>query len=212
MVARRFGQALVVLSLSFLAACASTPRLERYVAMPAGSTYVTSNRDSGSYGNGPSEVSGQIVQRDWQGQTLIGFQSAQGTLLVLPTGGFVGLLAADGNPTVSWSPPLHWEFPIEVGKGWTKQYKVKFHAQNREVPFETKQVVEAYEDVKVPAGTFKTFRIRTSDTLGNENVQWFAPDIGLFVKANLRRTDRHAQGAGTRASELKAVNVKRSSY
>lgn len=73
-------------------------------------------------------------------------------------------------------------------------------------------MVEAYEDVKLPAGTSKTFRVRTSDTLGNENVQWFAPELGLFVKTTMRRTDKHAQGVGTRDAELTAINVKKANY
>jgi len=119
------------------------------------------------------------------------------------------VLAPDGKMAISWEPATVWDFPLTVGKSWTKQYKATFRAQNREVPFETKQVVEAYEDVVVPAGTFKAFRVRSSDTLGNENVHWFAPEVGIFVKTSLRRTDKNALGTGTRETELQTL--KRSS-
>lgn len=44
-------------------------------------------------------------------------------------------------------------------------------------------VVAAYENVVVPAGTFKAFKLTSSDTLGNENVTWFSPQLGLFIRA-----------------------------
>ena len=201
--------ALVALA-ALLSACAAMPG-ERYVAPPAGMTYTSEYRDSGSYGAGRSDVSGLVVARDWNGTSVTGFQTAQNTLLMMPNGAFIGMVAPDGKMISSWEPYAVWEFPLQVGKSWTKQYKMKLHAQNREVPFETRQNVEAYEDVVVPAGTFKAFRVRTSDTLGNENVQWFAPEVGMFVKATLRRTDQSPQGAGVRESEMKTLSLKRAS-
>jgi len=61
----------------------------------------------------------------------------------------------------------------------------------------------------VPAGTFKAFRVRSTDTLGNDNVVWFAPQLGIFVKQNLRRTDQSAQGAGTRDIELVSQTIRK---
>ena len=195
---------------ALLSGCAAMSPGERYVPPPAGSTYTSEFRDTGSYGNSRSDVSGQIVAHDWNGTMATGFQGAQSTLIVLPTGAFAAVVARDGKPMTSWDPPAVWEFPLQVGKAWTKQYKFKIHAQNSEMQFETRQVVEAYEEVKVPAGTFKAFRVRSSDTLGNENVQWLAPELGMFVKTVLRRTDKAPQGAGTRETELKAISLKRS--
>ena len=69
--------------------------------------------------------------------------------------------------------------------------------------------VEAYEDVTVPAGTFKAFKVRTTDTMGNDNVVWFSPELGIFVKQNNRRTAQHAQGPGTRDIELVSQSIRR---
>lgn len=205
MLARTLGHAAAILSLAVLAACATAPRLERYTAMPAGSTYTQVNLDTGSFGNGRSEVSGTIVAREWQGQQVVGFQGPQGMLVLKPSGEWLAQLAADGRTMVSWDPPLNWEYPIEVGKSWTKQYTVRLHAQNRTVPYESRQTVEAYEEVTVPAGTFKAFKVRTVTTLGDDNVIWFSPEHGMFVKAMLRRTDKHMQGPGTREQVLTSV-------
>jgi hypothetical protein len=187
-----------------LSACAAVTPGERYVPPPIGMTYTSQYSDSGSFGNGKSVVAGKVVASDWNGTPVIGFQGPQGALLMLPRGEFVAVTGPDGKPQITWDPPTVWDFPLVVGKSWSKQSKVKFHANNREVPFVATQAVEAYEDVMVPAGTFKAFRVRTSDTLGNENVQWFAPDVGMFVKTSMRRTDKNAQGAGTRETEMQS--------
>jgi hypothetical protein len=99
-----------------------------------------------------------------------------------------------------------WELPLEVGKKWTRKYSFTIHAANRTLAIEDAQVVEAYEDVSVPAGTFKAWRVRSTDNLGNENTQWYAPDLGVFVKQSLRRTAKNAAGAGTRDIELISYN------
>jgi hypothetical protein len=199
----RLQRALAPLSIAaLLSACAAVPAGDHYVPPPIGMTYTSQYQDTGSFGNGKSDVPGQVAARDWNGTPVIAFQGAQGALLMLPKGEFVAVTGPDGKPQISWDPPTVWEFPLVVGKTWKKQYKVTFHAQNREVPFEATQAVEAYEDIVVPAGTFKAFRVRTSDTLGNENVQWFAPDLGMFVKTSMHRTDKNALGAGTRDTEM----------
>jgi hypothetical protein len=201
-----FRRALAPLSLAaLLSACAAMSPGDHYVPPPVGTTYTSQYQDTGSFGKGTSSVPGQVVMRDWNGTPVIAFQGAQGALLMLPQGEFVAVTGADGKPQISWDPPTVWQFPLVVGNTWKKQYKVTFHAQNRTVPFEATQVVEAYEDIVVPAGTFKAFRVRSSDTLGNENVQWFAPDVGMFVKTSMHRTDKNALGAGTRDTEMQSL-------
>ncbi|HSI53435.1 MAG: hypothetical protein ACAH21_08795 [Ramlibacter sp.] len=209
MLALRLRPLSLICVTALLSACAATSPGERYTPPPAGTTFLSTAQSTGSYGNGPSEIPGLIVQADWKGTRVTGFQTPQNTILVMDNGGFVAMLAPDGKPINTWDPPLVWEFPLEVGKTWTKKYTITMSAQNTQIPFEVRQTVEAYENLVLPAGTFKSYRVRTSDTLGNENVHWFSPEAGVFVKASLRRTDKSAQGAGTRESELKSTNLKR---
>jgi hypothetical protein len=70
------------------------------------------------------------------------------------------------------------------------------HAQNRQVPLEYTQTVEAHEEITVPAGKFMAFRIKNVDNFGNENLQWFIPELSVYGKQVLKRTAKHAQGAG----------------
>ena len=62
-------------------------------------------------------------------------------------------------------------------------------------------------DFKKAAGTFKAFRVTASDSLGNESVNWFSPDLRMFVKRDMVRTERNQQGPGRRIVELKSRDV-----
>jgi hypothetical protein len=77
-------------------------------------------------------------------------------------------------------------------------------AAKRTVTYYLSQKVEAYEDVTVPAGKFKAFKISSTSSLGDEGFTWFSADLGIFVKQSLRRTGQHAQGPGTREIQLLA--------
>ena len=76
------------------------------------------------------------------------------------------------------------------------------HAAKRTNPYQLTQKVEAIEEVTVPAGTFKTYKISTVNSLGDDNLVWFSPELGIFVKQSNKRTAKHAQGPGTQSSEL----------
>lgn len=39
-------------------------------------------------------------------------------------------------------------------------------------------------------------------SLGDENLVWFSPEHGIFIKQSLKRTAKHARGAGTRETQL----------
>lgn len=150
--------------------CASmAPKAERYVAPPMGATWVTARHDTGSYGSGSAQLTSKRGERMWQGRQMMTFEGPQLTTLADSNGAWVSQLRGD-TPVLTWDPPLSWDWPLEVGKTWTKQQRVTIHATKRTIPYQTKHTVEAYEDVTVPAGTFKAYRLRSSDTLGNDNV------------------------------------------
>lgn len=180
------------------------PKAERYIAPQAGSHWTYMNRDTGSYGSGSAQNAGRILpNRIWQGREVHAFEGA-GVTSLLDQGRnarFIVQLKGE-TPMISWDPPLGYEWPLEVGKTWTKKTTITNHAAKRTIPLEYTQKVEAYESVTVPAGTFKAFRVRTVNSAGDENMQWFSPEAGIFVKQSLRRTASHAAGPGTREVEL----------
>lgn len=185
------------------------PRTERYVAPAVGTTYVNLRRDTGSYGSATAQLPGKYLgEQAWRGQKVHVFESPEGNFFATTGDRFAFIAQVKGDtPILTWEPPVGYQLPIEVGKKWTRKYSLTIHAAKRTIPVEDEQTVEAYEDVTVPAGTFKAWRVRTTDNIGNENLQWYAPDQGVFVKQSLRRTAKHAAGPGTR--EMEMISYKR---
>jgi hypothetical protein len=183
------------------------PKAERYPPPQAGTTWTTMVRDSGSYGSGSAQLTGRFLpDRMWQGKEVHAFEFAGlTTLMTHGNANFIVQLKGD-TQVLGWNPPAGWEWPLEVGKTWTRKTTLTIHAAKRSVDYEYTQTVEAYEEVTVPAGTYMTFKVKTSNTLGDENVQWWNPDLGLFVKSKLTRTSKSAQGPGTRETELVSYN------
>ena len=184
------------------------PKYERYVAPPIGSTWVTARRDTGSYGSGSVQLASTMGEQMWQGRKLNAYQGQEQTLLAQPDGRWVAFVK--GNTSlISYDPPAGWQHPLEVGKTATQKFTMTIHAAKRTIPIESTYTVVAFEDITVPAGTFKVFRVRSTDNAGNENLNWFSPELGLFVKSSLRRTAKHAQGPGTRETELISLTIRR---
>lgn len=187
------------------------PKQERYVAPAVGTTYAHLRRDTGSYGSATVQLPGKYLGvQTWRGQRVHAYENPEQTLIATTSDSiaFIALVKGD-SPIVTWEPPIEWQYPLEVGKSWTRKYSMTIHAVNRTIAVEEAQTIEAYEDVSVPAGTFKAWRVRSTDNLGNENVQWYPPDLGIFMKQSLRRTAGHAAGPGTREIELISYSSKK---
>lgn len=176
------------------------PKAERYVAPPLGTTWSSSVQSTGSYGSGNRQTSSKRGEQMRQGSTLVTFEGAV-TIVAQPNGDWLGIYQGE-KPVITWDPPLHWDWPIEVGKSWTRAQRATNHATKQTMSYELTQKVEAVEDVTVRAGTFKAYRISTVTSLGDDNVVWFSPELGIFVKQVNRRSDKHPQGQGTQTTEL----------
>jgi hypothetical protein len=185
------------------------PKAERYVAPPLGSTWVTARRDSGSFGSGNVQVSSKRGERMWQGQQVITFESPGSAILAASdSGNWLGIVSGD-KPLITWEPGMTWDWPLEVGKTWTHNHRMTIHARNQTIPYQLTQKVEAYEDVTVPAGTFKAFKISTYSNLGEENLNWYSPELGIYVKYIYTRTAKNAAGPGRRESEMVSQTIKK---
>src|SRR5512134_3741650 len=154
------------------------PKAERYVPPAVGTTWESLVQNTGSYGSGSLRVPGKRSERMLQGSPVIQFDGATGSILARPNGDWIGIYKGD-TPMVTWDPPLHWQWPLEVGKSWTRAQRVTNHGAKQTTAYELTQKVEAYEDVTVPAGTFKAFRVSTVNSLGDDNMVWFSPDLGI---------------------------------
>jgi hypothetical protein len=177
------------------------PKLERYVAPPVGTTWERMQTDTGSYGSNIAKSVGTRGERMWQGAKVITFELANCTVIAQQDGAWLGIFKGD-TPIFTFDPPQNWQYPLEVGKTWSREQRMTIHAAKRTIAYKLTQKVEAIEDVTVPAGTFRTFKVSTTTSLGDENLVWFSPELGIFVKVSNRRTAKHPQGPGTRSIDL----------
>jgi hypothetical protein len=98
------------------------------------------------------------------------------------------------------TPPPALAWPLEVGQRGSVVGTFKSQYVSEAYPAATAWVVEAYEDVEVPAGRFKAFRISftikplistnfgrnawwSADPSGFAVKVWYAPEVRRFVKA-----------------------------
>jgi hypothetical protein len=186
---------------------ATAPKAERYVTPSVGSTFTWANINTGSFGSGTTQSTSKLAERMWEGKRVTAFVGSGGVLLCNADGTWPAILGADDKPILSYNPPIGYDWPLEVGKTWTKSYRVTIHPKNQTIPFDHTSKVEAYEDVTVPAGTFKVFKVSSSNTIGAENVQWFSPELGLFVKQIQKRSANSPFGPGTRNDELVSYTI-----
>lgn len=189
--------------------CASPAvKAAKYEAPPLGTSWVTSRRDTGSFGTASTNLSYRRGEMAWQGGQHVTFESQEGAIAAQSNGNWVGVFA-QGKPLITWEPPLGYEWPLTAGKTWNASHVQTVHATQQRQRLDVVYVVEASETVSVPAGTFETFRVRSTDNLGSENLMWFSPALGIFVKQSLRRTERHPQGPGTREVQLVSQEIRK---
>jgi len=110
--------------------------------------------------------------------------STDGESYILTTDGGILRTNALGN-TFTFDPPLN-TLPggeLAIGKKWinsTTQTSLK------DVHFRTDEYkILSYEDITIPAGTFKAFKIQVKGWSGNnriDNVSWTLPDWGIPLK------------------------------
>jgi len=175
---------------------------------PMGTVSVFQRVSQGSYGNASMQVSWTHGTQTHAGSVFEAAVSPQaGTNLYDPvTHRIVHVLTPAGQPVMSYDPPIGLRFPLAVGQSWTEEHRVTMHARGTTIPVRVSYTVEAMETVTVPAGTFQTFRLRITDSLGEQTMHWTAPAQGqAIVKRVLDRSASHPQGAGHQEGTLLEV-------
>ncbi|MBI4490416.1 MAG: hypothetical protein HY694_15140 [Deltaproteobacteria bacterium] len=86
-----------------------------------------------------------------------------------------------------WMP-----FPVTLGQKWKRQFKAQSSA-GRIVDAVSSFTVIAEEEIAVPAGTFRSFKIRQELATGKSGrgvrYFWYAPEIGYYVKTQKASTE-----------------------
>jgi hypothetical protein len=204
---------LLAVAASASPASAEQPSPGTLVWPPMGTTITVERTVSGSYGSaggtfgsaaGP--VAWRLERSEWRGLPVVAAASGDGnTPLFEPeTGALIAVLDAARKPLWTYEPPLRWEWPLEVGKAWTSNVRMteERFASRPVVQLQTEFRVEALEDVTVPAGTFRAFRVTSRNQLGMVSQLWVVPSLGLFaafaVKGIEERPASALLGAGRR--------------
>ena len=187
-----------------LGGCAApAPQADAWVAPAVGLTWEIAQRNTGSYGK---DVQYTVTRGDtqWNGAPAVALKFSTGpTIVAEPAGGrFLAILGGDGRPMLSYDPPIGWDYPLYVGKGWSVHERMTMHAAGKVVEFDLHCKVEGFERVTVPAGSFDAFRVHCTNTIGSDETYWTSPGLGSFVKTQLRRDASNPFGAGTQESML----------
>jgi len=200
---------------ALLSGCASTPpAVEGYVAPPAGSTFTYAQHNTGSYvaqlGAGDVQFTTTQGERVWEGRKVITASSTQGVTIVsepAPSGAMIAILLGD-KPFIRYDPPVKFDYPVQAGKEWKKAYQLTL-VTGQTLAADTSWKVESFEDVTVPAGTYKTFKVIDTWSTGVQQTIWFSPDLGIWVKWEETRSSGYRAGPGTQKNELVSLNIKK---
>jgi hypothetical protein len=86
-------------------------------------------------------------------------------------------------------------WPLYVNKSWTATFTFNNRVQGMTVgPLNVQYRVTAFEDVTVPAGTWKAFKIESETSNNAFSTIWYAPEIHLMVKRINETTVGHPSG------------------
>ncbi|MBL8328019.1 MAG: hypothetical protein JNJ71_04140 [Rubrivivax sp.] len=192
-----------------LAGCSTPPppAAERYQPPAAGSSWSYLLRSDGSFGEARAEVPVRVEETRFEGRPVLSFEAGGQRQLQDRQGGLIAVTDLQGRVQQRYEPPLGLEFPLAVGKTWTRDHTVLLAGSARPQPFRATWVVEAYETVSVPAGRFGAWRMRYSDSFGESHTVWSAPEsLGIFLKrVSTRPASHNPGGAGQRTMELQSL-------
>lgn len=187
------------------AGCTTAPRTPSagYTPPAAGSTFVYRVTSTGSFGNGTAEMPLRVERGPFEGRDAMRFVMPVGyTVLEPETAWTIGIFDPQGRPGLRYDPPFGQPWPLAVGKTVTQQLRVTSGA-NPSVPMTATWTIEAVEDVVVPAGTFRAWRVGLVDSFGFRQTNWSVPDVlGIFARRESTRPPGHPQGEGTQKWEL----------
>lgn len=149
-----------------------------------------------------SEVTykGTPAYRETDGVDVILFNRANRNWMATLREGVERFTASPDDGTFSW--------PLFVGKQWTANYTYNDHVRERSWSSVVSYwKVAGYEDVTVPAGTFKAFRLEQSPGTNNGTsvTDWYAPELKVIVKRIFERSRNHYLGYGKFITELVKV-------
>ena len=78
------------------------------------------------------------------------------------------------------------DFPLQIGKQWTSNQKLKQRSSGRYLDYDNTFKVEGYEEVQTKAGTFKAFKVTQKQERrpywSGQLTFWYSPEVKAVVK------------------------------
>jgi hypothetical protein len=101
-------------------------------------------------------------------------------------------------------PRLHYQWPLIVGSRWQQELTSENWRDKQSTELKLSWEIVAEEDVRVPAGTFKTLKIMSRNEATNRPYyeMWYAPAVKQWVKIHEWRE------TGEQARELIAYQLR----
>jgi hypothetical protein len=176
---------------------------------PVGSGWVQAEETRGSFGSETRRANWKFLgEQTWQGKKVMAFSDG---VVTNYTDSRRRLLGTVRGTALAESYQPHYttfDWPLFVGKSWPNRFTYRDEVRGRSFEnVEQDGKVEAYEDVKTPAGTLKAFRIKHEGP-GLRVTSWYAPELGLFVKSHTERLQGFPAGPGVRQMELVSYELK----
>jgi hypothetical protein len=112
----------------------------------------------------------------------------------------------------SWRNVL--DFPMFVGKKWTNNTYGKPAQGQLEVTYINEFNVEGVENVTIPAGTFKCYKIQLKQTNMSARHKngwvryWYSPEVKIWIKREAENTDFWLNSTWTPNAELISYTLK----
>jgi hypothetical protein len=203
---------LLIALLLVLTGCAATAATEPPAgavkfefAVPAVGTKAV-YRITDHQGGGTREETWTVVEASYEKRQVFGISDGVNVRIYdKVTGNWIATLR-DGKELFSVSPDSGtFSWPLWVGKSWLATFAYYDRVRGRSWSFvQSWWKVAAYEDVTVPAGTFKALRLESSPGTNNatQEMFWYSPEAKIVVKRILERTSNHYLGYGKFTTEL----------
>lgn len=172
------------------------------VEFPApGSRWIT--RSSDQTGRAWTTTWNVLEEGSYQGKPVYRVSDQTNTLVYdKATRNWMATLRSDEELSSASPHNGFFAWPLQVGKLWAWTYAFQDYQRGRRAPrVRTAWQVESFEDVTVPAGTFKAFKLSGRSNAASWTL-WYAPELRLIVKEMTERTAGNFLGPGRVATEL----------